>query len=204
MHSFSTLTLDHFLRLFSIFISLDCFQLKWMASSRVSGELTYNQFFISFGFQREVEAALQTQPPIPEGLISKLCVKFKQMFTPAGVATRNEWGQSKLCVKFKQMFTPAGVATRNEWGPILFSYVPVQYDKNEKRLEIMEGEFVGNRKTMRHMSLREDLKCEDHPFNDDNDDDEEHNDDDDVENDDGKVPDVVVADDILSGLCFLF
>ena len=142
--------------------------------------MTYNQFFISFGFQREVEAALQTQPLIPEGLISKLCVKFKQMFTPPGVATRNEW------------------------GPILFSYVPVQYDKNEKRLEIMEGEFVGNRKTMRRMSLREDLKCEDHAFNDDNDDDEEHNDDDDVENDDGKVPDVVVADDILSGLCFLF
>ena len=70
----------------------------------------------------------------------------------------------------------------------------------------MKGEFVGKCKPARHVSLVQDLKCEDDPFNDDDDDDddEEHNNIDAVENDDGQVPDVVVADDILPGLCFLF
>ena len=53
----------------SIFLSPDCYQLK-----RVSGESAKKQMFIFFDFQREVEADLQTEPPILEGLISKLQV----------------------------------------------------------------------------------------------------------------------------------
>ena len=51
------------------------------------------------------------------------------------------------------------------------------------------------------MSLVQDLKWQDNLFNDDE---EEHSDIDDVGNDDGQVPDIVVAGDIFLGLCFLF
>ena len=146
----------------------------------MGGLLAFNKFFISFGFQREVEARLQTQEPIPEGLISKLYVKFKKMFTPPGVATRNEW------------------------GPILFKYCPVQYDGETRHLKIKDGEFVGKRKTNRDISLIVDSECEDNAFKNDDDDDEIHTDIDDVDNDDGQVPVVVVADDIFPGLYFLF
>ena len=54
-----------------------------------------------------------------------------------------------------------------------------------------------------YMGLVEDLKCEDNAFKND-DDDEIDIDTDDVGNDDGQVPVVVVADDILPGLYFLF
>ena len=147
-----------------------------MASSRVSGELAFYTFLISFGFQREIEAGVQLQPPIPEGLLSQLKVKFKHLFTPPGVATRNAW------------------------GPILFKYCPVQYDGETRHLKIKKPTCVGNCKPTRHMSLLEDLKCD--AFM--NDDDEIHHDNDDVDNDDEDVPVDVVADDIWPGLCFLF
>ena len=67
----------------------------------------------------------------------------------------------------------------------------------------MEGEVAGNRVPMRNMELPKDLKCEGDGSSDD-DDDEEHIDTDDVDNDDGQVPDVVVAEDIIPGLCSSF
>ena len=118
-------------------------------------------------FQREVEARLQAQPVIGD-------------LTP------------KLDVKLQEVFTPSGVATRNVSGPILFTYCRVQYKEEAKKLEIMEGEFIGPSVPTRIMASSDD------------DDDEEHIDNDDVENDDGQVPDVVVADDIIAGLCSSF
>ena len=67
----------------------------------------------------------------------------------------------------------------------------------------MEGEVAGKRVRVRNMELPKDLKCEGDGSSDDDDDDEEHIDTDDVDNDDGQVPDVVVAEDIIPGLCIL-
>ena len=99
---------------------------------------------------------------------------------------------SKLFFKFKEVYTPSGAVTRNESAPILFKYCRVQYKEEAKKLEIMEGEFIGPSVPTRIMASSDD------------DDDEEHIDNDDVENDDGQVPDVVVADDIIAGLCSSF
>ena len=60
----------------------------------------------------------------------------------------------------------------------------------------MKGEFVGKQKITRHVSPVHDLKCED-AFDGDDEKEREYN-------DNGQVPDVVVADDILPGLRFLF
>ena len=161
----------------SIFISSASFQLKWLASSRVSGELAVYQIFISFGFQREIEAGLE--PPSQFSNVLK----------------------AKLHGKYKETLTPPGVAIRNAWGPILFKYCRVQYNREQKRLEIMKGEFAGKCKLTRHMSQVKDLKCYYDLFNEDDDD---EGGDDDADNDDGQVPLDVVAGDILPGLCFLF
>ena len=111
---------------------------------------------------------------------------------------------SKLFFKFKEVYTPSGVATRNESAPILFKYCRVEYKEEAKKLEIMEGEFIGSNVLItRNIELPKDLKIEGDASSDD-DDDEEHIDNDDVENDDGQVPDVVVADDNIPGLCSLF
>ena len=110
---------------------------------------------------------------------------------------------SKLYLKFKEVFTPSGVATRNVSGPILFKYCRVQYKEEAKKLEIMKGEFVGSCVPTRNLELPKDLKCEGDASSDE-DDDEGHIDNDDVDNDDGQVPDVVVADDIMPGLCSSF
>lgn len=105
---------------------------------------------------------------------------------------------SKLFFKFKEVFIPSGVATRNKSAPILFKYCRVQYKEEAKKLEIMKGEFIGNYVPTRNMELSKDLKCEGDASSDD-DDDEEHIDNDNVDNDDGQVPDVVVAEDIIPG-----
>lgn len=120
-------------------------------------------FSFPFGFQGEVQARLQPQPPIPEGLISKFFVRFKKMFTPPGVATRNVW------------------------GPILVKYNRVQYNEETSKLELAEGEFVGNCAPTRQLSLP--------------DYDAWSNDDHDLGSGDGQAPVVVVKDDILLGLC---
>ena len=129
-------------------------------------------------FQREVEARLQAQP-----VIGNLA--------------------PKLGVKLQEVFTPSGVATRNVSGPILFKYCRVLYKEEAKTLEVMKGEVVGPSVPMRKMELPKDLKCEGDASSDE-DDDEGHIDDDDVDNDDGQVPDVVLADDIIPGLCSAF
>ncbi|XP_067035744.1 uncharacterized protein [Acropora muricata] len=103
---------------------------------------------------------------------------------------------SKLFFKFKEVYTPSGAARRNESAPILFKYCRVQYKEEAKKLEIMEGEFIGSNVLTRNIELPKDLKIEGDASSDD-DDDGEHIDNDDVENDDGQVPDVVVADDII-------
>ena len=38
---------------------------------------------------------------------------------------------------------PPGVSIRNEWGPILLKCCRVDYNKEDNRLEIKKGEFVG-------------------------------------------------------------
>ena len=144
----------------------------------MSGELAVHQFFISFGFQREIEAGLE--PPSQFSNVLK----------------------SKLHGRYKESSTPAGVAKRNAWGPILFKYCRVQYNREQKRLEIMKGEFAGKCKATRHMSLVKELKCDDDAFNEDDDDDDGGHDD--VDNDEGEAPLDVVAGHILPGLCFLF
>ena len=110
---------------------------------------------------------------------------------------------SKLFFKSKKVSTPSRVATRNESALILFKYCRVQYNEEAKKLEIMNGEFIGSYVPTRNMELPKDLKCEGDASSDD-DDDEEHIDNDDVDNDDGQVPDVVVAEDIIPGLCSSF
>ena len=67
----------------------------------------------------------------------------------------------------------------------------------------MKGEFVGKQKITGDVNPVDDLKCED-AFDGDDEKEREYNDIDDVENDNGQIPDVVVADDILPGLRFLF
>ena len=84
------------------------------------------------------------------------------------------------------------MAKRNAWGPILFKYCRVQYNREKKRLEIMEGEFVGKRKPTRDMR-----PFEEELYDDDASTDEDDND------DDGQVPFDVVADDISPGLCLI-
>ena len=107
------------------------------------------------------------------------------------------------------MSTPPGVAQRNVWGPILFKYCQVEYNQETRKLEIMKGKFVGKCKPTRHWNLGKDLKCDYDAFGEGDYDEEEEeekgdDDDDDVDNDHGQVPDVVFADDIFQGLCFLF
>ena len=94
--------------------------------------------------------------------------------------------KSKLHGNYKQTLTPPGVAKRNVWGPILFKHCRVQYSKETRKLEIMKGVFVGTSRA-----------------SDDDDEEEDHNNIDDVDDEDGQVPGVVVADDIFLGLCFL-
>jgi len=88
--------------------------------------------------------------------------------------------KSKLHGNYKQTLTPPGVAKRNVWGPILFKHCRVQYSKETRKLEIMKGVFVGTSRA-----------------SDDNDEEEDHNNIDDVDDEDGQVPGVVVADDIF-------
>ncbi|XP_067035698.1 uncharacterized protein [Acropora muricata] len=104
--------------------------------------------------------------------------------------------KSKLHIKCKETSTPPHVAKRKPWGPILFKYCRVQFNKETKKLELMKGEFVGKQKITRHVSPVHDLKCED-AFDGDDEKERQYNDIDDVDNDNGQVPDVVVADDIL-------
>ena len=108
--------------------------------------------------------------------------------------------KSKLHGNYKQKLTPPGVAKRNVWGPILFKHCRVQYSQETRKLEIMKGEFVGTSRATRRISLDKDLKSKD----DDDDEEGESNNFDDVDDEDGQVPGVVVADDIFLGLCFLF
>ena len=61
----------------------------------------------------------------------------------------------------------------------------------------MKGKFVGKSKTTRHVTF-------DQEFQDDFDSDEEDNKIDNVDDENGQIPDVVLADDIFLGLCFLF
>ncbi|XP_067035701.1 uncharacterized protein [Acropora muricata] len=98
--------------------------------------------------------------------------------------------KSKIHAKYKATSTPAGVAKRNVWGPILFTYCPVQYSQKTKKLEIMKGKFVGKCKPTRHMTV-------DQEFQDDPDSDYEDNKIDDVDDENGQIPDVVLADDIF-------
>ena len=51
--------------------------------------------------------------------------------------------KSKVHWAVKEKIIPPGVATRDAWGPILLKYCRVQYNETSKKLEIMEGEFVG-------------------------------------------------------------
>ena len=135
----------------------------------MSGELAVSQFFISFGLQREMEAGLE-----PPSQFSKVL-------------------KSKLHGKYKQKSTPPGVGKRNASGPIaiVFKYGRVQYNREERRLEIMKGEFVGKRKpTEGCSSAKDNVKKGDR--------------DDDVDKDDGQVPFDVVPDYNLRSLCFLF
>ena len=81
--------------------------------------MAYNQFFIPFDFQWEIEAGLE-----PQSQFSKVL-------------------KSKLHAKYKRTSIPPGVAKRSAWGPILFKYCSVQYNKEAKTLEIMKGEFIG-------------------------------------------------------------
>ncbi|XP_029199599.2 uncharacterized protein LOC114964436 isoform X3 [Acropora millepora] len=109
--------------------------------------------------------------------------------------------KSKLHGNYKQTLTPPGVAKRNVWGPILFKHCRVQYSQETRKLEIMKGEFVGTSRATRRISLDKDSKCKDDAFISDDDDDEgERNNFDDVDDEDGQVPSVVVADDIFLGM----
>ena len=138
----------------------------------MSVKLAYNHFFfISLGFQLDIEAGLE-----PSSRLSKVL-------------------KSKLYGKYKKISTPPGVAKRNSWGPILFKHCRVQYNKEKKTLELMKGVFVGTHKTNRTVSLSKARKCED-VLSDDDDDDDDDDEDDDVDNDD---PLDVVADNILPG-----
>ncbi|XP_067035518.1 uncharacterized protein [Acropora muricata] len=94
--------------------------------------------------------------------------------------------KSKVDGKYKKTSSPAGVAKRNVWGPILYDCCPVQYNREEKRLEIMKGEFAGP--ATRHISNVKKL------YDDDASSDQEDDSGDDVGNDDGPVPFDVVAD----------
>ncbi|XP_074614609.1 uncharacterized protein LOC141874299 isoform X3 [Acropora palmata] len=98
--------------------------------------------------------------------------------------------KSKLHGNYKQTLTPPGVAKRNVWGPILFKHCRVQYSQETKKMEIMEGKFVGKCKPTRHMTVDQELQ-------DDCDSDYEDNKIDDVDDENGQIPDVVVADDIF-------
>ena len=51
--------------------------------------------------------------------------------------------KSKVHCTLKEKIIPPGVATRDAMGPILLKYCRVQYNETSKKLEIMEGEFVG-------------------------------------------------------------
>ena len=105
--------------------------------------------------------------------------------------------KSKIHAKYKATLTPPGVAKRNVWGPILYNHCRVQYSQKTKKLEIMKGKFVGKSKKTRHMTVDQELQ-------DDSDSDYEDNKIDDVDDENGQIPDVVAADDIFLGLCFLF
>ena len=146
-----------------------------MASSRANGELAYNQSFILFGFQWEIEAGLE-----PPSQFSKVL-------------------KSKLHAKYKGTSIPPGVAKRSAWGPILFKYCSVQYNKEAKTLEIMKGEFIGRCKCHGDAEA-----FNDDDDVDDDEEEEEEDDNNDVDKDDRQVPVDVVADNILPGLCFLF
>ncbi|XP_074614949.1 uncharacterized protein LOC141874557 [Acropora palmata] len=98
--------------------------------------------------------------------------------------------KSKLHGNYKQTLTPPGVAKRNVWGPILYSHCRVQYSQKTKKLEITKGKFVGKCKPTRHMTVDQELQ-------DDSDSDYEDNKIDDVDDENGQIPDVVVADDIF-------
>ena len=50
----------------------------------------------------------------------------------------------KLVVHYDEATVPPGVLIRNEWGPILLKCCPVDYNKENSRLEIKKGEFLGN------------------------------------------------------------
>ena len=105
--------------------------------------------------------------------------------------------KSKIHGKYKETSTPPGVAERHVWGPILFKYCPVQYSQVTKKLEIPKGNFVGKCRPTRHMIVDQELQY-------DSDSDNEDNKIGDIDDEDGQIPDVVVADDIFLGLCFLF
>ncbi|XP_015777273.1 PREDICTED: uncharacterized protein LOC107355245 isoform X2 [Acropora digitifera] len=96
--------------------------------------------------------------------------------------------KSKVDGKYKKTSSPAGVAQRNVWGPILYNCCPVQYNREEKRLEIMKGEFAGPA-TRNISNVKKKLYDDDDASSDQEDDSG-----DDVGNDDGPVPFDVVAD----------
>ena len=104
--------------------------------------------------------------------------------------------KSKLHRKYKETLTPPGVAKRNVWGPILYNHCRVQYSQKTKKLEIMKGKFVGKCKQTRNMTDQE--------LQDDSHSDYEDDKIDDIDDENGQIPDVVGADDIFLGLCFLF
>ena len=46
-------------------------------------------------------------------------------------------------IRYDETTVPPGVSIRDEWGPILFKCCHVNYNKENNRLEIKKGEFVG-------------------------------------------------------------
>ena len=50
---------------------------------------------------------------------------------------------SRLSGHYDETTVPPGVLIRNEWGPILLKCCHVDYNKENSRLEIKKGEFVG-------------------------------------------------------------
>ena len=51
--------------------------------------------------------------------------------------------KSRLSFPYDETTVPPGVSIRNGWGPILLKCCRVDYNKENNRLEIKKGEFVG-------------------------------------------------------------
>ena len=60
---------------------------------------------------------------------------------PEVVEVLSKYGQLKG--KIKKSIIPPKAAARNTRGPVFFKFVRVDYDKENGRLQLSEGEFVG-------------------------------------------------------------